>query len=390
MKKEINALSYRYYFIPVFIISLSGLVNSIYLSYSHYRNYNDISYISFCAISKAINCDTVSQSSYSIFMNIPVPFWGIIGYALLFFIIAISGTVRAEKRRGWPLIFIISGCFTAYSLVLAFISGYYIKSYCIMCILSYAINIALLFYSWIIRSRFDTDGIFRGLINDLKFFMKIKIARIVFFIIIVSPVAMWLFMPQYWLLKPLSIEESGIDSGMTDDGHPWIGATKPKLTITEFSDYRCFQCKKAHFFMRQLVAAHPDKLRLVHRHYPMDSRFNNVIITAPFHEGSGELALIAVYAAHKGNFWKVNDILFNLEIGDEGGINTARISELIGFSRAEVYFAIKNKTVRQILNNDILVGMKLEIMATPAFVIEGKVYIGELPFETIEKAVNEE
>lgn len=390
MKKKIDSLPYRFYFVPAFIISLSGLINSVYLSFSHYRNYNDINYISFCAISRAINCDTVSQSKYSIFLNIPVPFWGIIGYALLSYIVVIAGTHAAEKRRGWPLVFVISSTFSFYSLILAFISGYYIKSYCIMCILSYAINLAILFYSWIIRSRFDTDGIFAGLINDLKHFFRIKTAWLVFFIIAASPVSLWLFLPQYWELKPLSIEESGIGSGITDEGHPWIGANNPKLTIIEFSDYRCFQCKKAHYFMRQLVAAYPDRLRLVHRHYPMDSRFNNVIVSTPFHEGSGEFALIAIYAAHKNDFWKVNDILFNLDIGDEGGINTSKISSLTGFSKAEVIFAIKDQAVRQILKKDIWAGMKLEITATPSFVIDGKVYTGELPLDEIEKAVNAE
>lgn len=258
-----------------------------------------------------------------------------------------------------------------------------------MCILSYAINLAMLFYSWIIRSRFDADGIFTGLKNDLKYFSRKKSAWIVFFIIAATPVIMWFFLPHYWELKPVSIEESALDSGMTEDGHPWIGSRNPALTITEFSDYRCFQCKKAHFFLRQLVAAHPDRLRLVHRHYPLDSEFNNIIVPTPFHEGSGKLAMIAVYAAHKGEFWKINDILFNLDIGNEGGINTAEISRLTGLTKGELYFAVNNKAVRDILNVDIRAGMKLEITATPAFVIGDKVYIGELPIDIIQKAVNE-
>ncbi|MBU4035957.1 MAG: hypothetical protein KKA35_05965, partial [Proteobacteria bacterium] len=42
--------------------------------------YTDIGYESFCAISKAINCDTVSQSPYSVFLGVPLAIWGVAGY----------------------------------------------------------------------------------------------------------------------------------------------------------------------------------------------------------------------------------------------------------------------------------------------------------------------
>jgi hypothetical protein len=59
-KEQIQPLAYFWYVIPVAIIALIGLFDSLYLSISHYRNYVDIGYQSFCAISKAINCDTVA------------------------------------------------------------------------------------------------------------------------------------------------------------------------------------------------------------------------------------------------------------------------------------------------------------------------------------------
>ncbi|MBU3949567.1 MAG: hypothetical protein KJ826_15285 [Proteobacteria bacterium] len=46
--------------------------------------YTDIGYESFCAISKAINCDTVSQSPYSVFLGVPLAIWGVAGYCFCF------------------------------------------------------------------------------------------------------------------------------------------------------------------------------------------------------------------------------------------------------------------------------------------------------------------
>ena len=97
----------------------------------------------------------------------------------------------------------------------------------------------------------------------------------------------------------------------SEDGHPWIGAENPILTISEFSDYMCFQCKKMHFILRQLVQSYPDRIRMIHRHFPMDHAYNP-LVKDPFHSGSGQMALIALYAQTKGQFWKVNDYLFGL------------------------------------------------------------------------------
>ena len=68
-------LAFPFYFWPITILALAGFVDSIYLSLSHYRVYTNIAYKSFCAISRSLNCDTVSQSPYAIFLGIPVAVW---------------------------------------------------------------------------------------------------------------------------------------------------------------------------------------------------------------------------------------------------------------------------------------------------------------------------
>ena len=69
----------------------------------------------------------------------------------------------------------------------------------------------------------------------------------------------------------------------------------------EFTDYLCFQCRKMHYYLRDLVARYPDKIRLVHRNYPMDHEFNPMV-KEPFHVGAGKMALLAIHAAASGSF----------------------------------------------------------------------------------------
>ena len=92
-------MAFGMYFWVAVALAAAGLVDSIYLSVSHYRNYVDIGYSSFCAISRAINCDTVSQSPYAIFLGMPVPVWGVIGYIFVLLLIYFAGMKAACKRR---------------------------------------------------------------------------------------------------------------------------------------------------------------------------------------------------------------------------------------------------------------------------------------------------
>ncbi|MEE4263775.1 MAG: vitamin K epoxide reductase family protein, partial [Desulfobacteraceae bacterium] len=167
-KKNISPLPFKYYFFPCGLLVIVGLFSSIYLSVSHYRVYTDIGYSSFCALSKAINCDTVSQSPYSIFLGIPVPIWGVLGYAIFLAGITLAGLPPFRPTRLWRLLFMVAALYSATSFLLAAISSFLIHSYCIMCIVTYGVNFGLLFYTWLIPRRFDAHSFISGFKKDLR------------------------------------------------------------------------------------------------------------------------------------------------------------------------------------------------------------------------------
>jgi len=404
-KKQIKPKHFTFYYLPVLLMALTGLADSIYLSISHYRVYTDISYKSFCAISKAMNCDTVSQSDYAIFLGLPVPLLGVLGYLLFFIITAFSyrdvngscSEVNRKigldycsidngadkdvkgKKRGWHLLFIISAAFSAYSVFLAVISNYYIHSYCIMCILSYAVNFALLFLTWMIIQRFYKESFFKSLKADLFFIVTDRwLKRInALFIIVVS--ALFIFFPDYWI-KDTSLLTRNLPSGLTEDGHPWIGAENPEITIVEYADYRCFQCGKMHYYLRDLIESNPDKIRLVHKHFPMDHQVNP-LVQEPFHVGAGKMALLAIYASSKGKFWEMNDLLYNIK----GDFNVRTLAKETGISAAELVWAVKSKEVKALLNRDMTDGFKLGVSGTPSFEINGELHFGTIPPEILNR-----
>ena len=383
--KSIQPLPFAIYFYTVMLIAVVGLMVSVYLSYSHYRVYTDIGYKSFCAISKAINCDTVSQSAYSIFLGLPVPLWGVVGYIFFLLLLLFAKTRDAENKRLWLLLFLISAGFTLYSVILAAISTFYIHSYCIMCIVLYAVNLLLLFYTRMIRSRFKSNGLIGSLRKDVQF-LQSKRATVLrtFTPLLVGIVLLWLFFPAYWQLD-LPVLRSALNSGVTQDGHPWIGAENPRLIITEYTDYKCFQCKKMHFFLRQLIAEHPDRIRLIHRNFPMDHSFNP-IVKEPFHIGSGKMALMAIHAVKESKFWRMNDLLFEMA-GESKVIDIRKLSARLGMDAKTLAHSINDRNTRLSLQQDILSALKLQINGTPAYVINGNVYLAQIPPEIIKTAL---
>lgn len=384
--KQIIPLSFSVYFWAVALLALCGLADSIYLSISHYRVYTDIGYRSFCAVSKSINCDTVSQSPYSIFFGLPVPVWGIIGYVFFLLLLSFAWIPTAENKRIWPVLFLVSLAFSVFSIILALISSYYIHSYCIMCIVSYGVNFALLYSCWLIRRRFDDCGLFDGLIRDIRFLTKNKMRGLwLFSPFLVGVILTGIYFPNYWEFSspPISTE---IHQGITEEGHPWIGAENPELVIEEFTDYQCFQCKKMHFFLRRLVAEHPDKIRLIHRHYPMDHKFNP-IVKESFHVGSGKLALLATYAATQNKFWEMNDLLFEV-VREKESLNVKELAERVGLDPRGLAGSFYDRNILLKLITDIRAGMKLGIAGTPGYVIDGKVYLAQIPPEILKKVMN--
>jgi len=384
--KQITPLPFSFYFWTVAALAMAGVLDSIYLSISHYRVYTDIAYESFCAISRSINCDTVSQSPYSIFIGVPVPVWGIIGYTFFMLFLPFARGKEAQKQKMWPILLFISLAFSIYSVILAYISTFYIHSYCMMCIVSFGINFLLLYYTWLVKKRFGKSGIIKGLMLDIDFLWEKKRKTIPSFLSTLCIVTFLIIsFPSYWTFSSPVLSKT-IPNGITDDGYPWIGAENPKLLIMEFTDYQCFQCKKMHFFLRKLVEKNSDKIRLIHRQFPMDHKYNP-IVKEPFHVGSGVMAFFAEYAQTQGKFWEMNDVLFAIA-GSTNVLNIKKLAESVGLDYRALSYSTRNSIIRYKVKHDIAIGMKLGIDGTPGYVIDGKVYLGQIPPEILSRVLD--
>lgn len=364
-----------------FILAWVGIGNSLYLSYLHYKNHTDISFSSFCALSKSINCDTVSQSGWSIVFGLPLAIWGTIGY-ILFLIVLLHAKRRYHVRpEVWLFPVVLGLIFSIVSLYLGYVSATKIHAYCILCLLSYIISFLLFFLTFMIAKRLDVAFSLSPVVTAVKDFMRrgLNIAFII--VLICITFATYLYLPGYWKYTPAGAA-THVETGITDEGNPWIGSATPAIVIHEYADYQCFQCSKMHQYMRQLIAEYPDKIQLVHHHFPMDHDFNPIVVPQPYHVGSGKMALLAIYAAVKDKFWEMNDALYMVGRTNEA-FNTRTLAESTGIPAGELAAALTHPAIRKKLDHDIITGMKLRITGTPTYLINGKTYEGTIPAEIL-------
>jgi protein-disulfide isomerase len=248
-----------------------------------------------------------------------------------------------------------------------------------MCILGYGVCFLQVFYTWLIRKRFGSEKFFTALKIDILHFVGIqKISGFVIAVFLAVFMLIFFALPPYWELSPPKLT-SNIPRGVTEDGHPWIGAENPYLVIIEFSDYLCFPCKKNYLHLRRIIEKYPDKIRLVHRHFPMDHRVNP-IVKEPYHNGAGKLALVAIASMETGKFWEMNDVLFNVS-RKKNKVNIKELSEYAGIEFEELKIGLKGSNIEIKLQKDIYAGIKLGLSGTPGFVINDKLYVGQIPGE---------
>jgi len=384
-KNTNSALPFACYFWTVMAIGLLGLAVAVSLSISHYRLYTDPVYSSFCAISKAINCDTVSQSPYAVLWGVPIAVWAFLAYLSFLLFLLLSLGRSAQHQRVWTLLFSMALGFSGYSLALAGISTFVIGSYCIQCIGLYTVNLLLLFFSWIVRRRFNSRPFFRALGEDLRYLSPRRpLNALVIIVLLAAFTGVKTVYPAYWLLQPAPLP-ARIATGVTPEGHPWIGAESPILEIMEFADYQCFQCKKMYYHLRRLIAKYPEKIRLVHVHFPMDDEFNPMV-REPFHIGSGKMALLAIYAVAEGKFWDVHDQLYQWA-GNRQEIDLRELALKTGLPADRLAEATVQKEFRKKLAADIRLAIQHAVQATPSYLIEGKVYQGTIPPEAFKGIV---
>jgi protein-disulfide isomerase len=369
------------------VLALAGLALAIELTRIHLRLQADPTHRSFCNLRASVNCDDVAKSSYAMLLGLPLSVWGIFGYVASL-VTSVWG-LRSRSLAPVCVLWVLGAICVLGALALAAISAFVLRTLCLLCLASWVIDIGLFVAAVVLAKGHRPNVVLLELVEWLR-----ENLRNVAALAVVGAVALGLTYRAY--LHPgealSSTVRAASPSGTTalsrdplaervdETGQPYLGAQQPKLVITEFSDYQCPHCARAHEQLRQLVAVYPEAIRIVHRHFPLDNDCNPSI-QRPFHLHACYYARLAVCAASTGKFWQGNEYLF-AHGRDEASVAVESFARAIEIPIDDLRNCLAARADR-LLKLDIEAGLKLDIDGTPTFVIGGAKYAGELPADVL-------
>lgn len=145
---------------------------------------------------------------------------------------------------------------------------------------------------------------------------------------------------------------------------PSLGADKASVLIVEFFDPACGTCQAFHAPMKQLLAEHPGKIRLVLRY-------------APFQVGSEHIVALLEAARLQDKFWPVLDVL--METQDEWKPRHEAELELalkqigwLGLDLDRLRQDMADPEIARRINQDQEDAARLRIDTTPEYYVNGK------------------
>jgi protein-disulfide isomerase len=159
---------------------------------------------------------------------------------------------------------------------------------------------------------------------------------------------------------------------------PAKGPQGAPVTIVEFSDFQCPYCVRAEQTVKDLLAAYPEKIRLVYRDFPL-----------PFHQDAQKAAEASHCAQDQGKYWEMHDKLFasqaKLAVSDLKGY-----ARELGLDGAQFDKCLESGEKAKVVDAHRKAGDDAGVSGTPAFFINGRPLSGAQPLEAFKPIVDQE
>jgi protein-disulfide isomerase len=170
-----------------------------------------------------------------------------------------------------------------------------------------------------------------------------------------------------------TIDKLGLEKGASR------GPANAPVVITVFTDMRCKYCAAALSSLDQLFDEYPNKLRIVVKQLPVHD--------------SAKLAAEASFAADaQGKFWQLHDLMLaNQDDLSRDGL--LALAPQAGLDVDKFRVALDQHSYKDDVATDMKAAQEIDINATPAFVINGRKIVGNVPVtffrDAIESALHE-
>jgi protein-disulfide isomerase len=145
---------------------------------------------------------------------------------------------------------------------------------------------------------------------------------------------------------------------------PTLGRADAPVVIVEFLDPACETCSAFYPLVKQMMAANPDKIRLVLRY-------------APFHNGSDKVVAVLEAARKQGKFWPALEALLATQ-AQWAPHHTPQVALVwpqldgLGLNREQMAFDMTAPEIAKVIAQDLDDARALNVTKTPEFFVNGR------------------
>lgn len=145
---------------------------------------------------------------------------------------------------------------------------------------------------------------------------------------------------------------------------PTLGSDNAKVYLVEFMDPACETCRAFSVFVKKLMAANPDKIKLVLRY-------------APFHDGADYFVKILEAAKKQGKYWETLEVMYKTQPYWASHHNPQpqliwQFLSRVGLNLEKIRNDMNDPAIRKLIEQDLADAETLNVRKTPGFFVNGK------------------
>lgn len=369
------------------ILTFVGLLLSVKLACIYYvANYEKYALSSFCSINDFVDCDGAARSTVSQFWGIPLAYWGIFFYLTVLFLTVVDyfKKFRLFKflevfKNSMSYIGMLGTVAFICSMVLAGLSIFKIHKLCILCFITYFIDLFIAVVA--------CSGKFKQLVEDFKttfldFIAGAKQYTKTFIVLVILAASFLTYSGVTYSFVPHIKKQKAILKYRDMKFNPYrvkgntLGAENADVVIELYSDYVCPICYMENIMLHEAVKDFSN-IKIVHHNLPFDKECNPYI-TVNMHPNACFMAKGALAAGKQGNYWEMGSLLY--ENQPTRMEDMLKLADQLGFNKDKFVQDMESETTAKEIENELVNANNLGIDSTPTIYINGDQVVGIKPY----------
>ena len=379
------------------VLILIGIGVTIDLAYIYFQaNFNEHALPSFCSVNDFIDCDGVARTVESQFLGVPLAYWGLFLYAFmgLMLLVDVLKKIPFLKflevfKNKFHYIAALGLISFLISMALFGISYFEIKKLCVMCLVTYFLNLLIG-----LVAAAGLEGHFVGAVKqsciDFVEALKPLPYKIAFIFVLglATGFLSWTYTSAKFSPALRNYRAFGEFLKMKTNvyavkGNVLGSKDKDAVVLEVYSDYMCPICHTANLMVHKVVTEFKN-VRVEHHNMPLDKTCNKYMIE-DFHIGSCISAKYALAAEKQGKFWEVESLFFEKPATTDKEIIKNLKEAGIKLDYEQLKKDAQSKEIADDINNDIEFAFSKGMVGTPSLKIGKDFQMGVKPYPELKK-----